>query len=334
MNRTKFSIFLIAATIITVGALFMLPYTPKISVNTAEITYGELVLTTFLDGTVVYCNEQPYAALQSGIIENVNVSKGQRVIAGELLFSIDSTYEQRAIEVISGIIYEQEKALNLLPYSEAAAAACAQSLLGLRTEISQLRASIEAKQIRALSDGVVGGVYVRDGDRVQQGSLLGAVYSEGKQLSAVCLASDAARVRSGTPANLYSAAGKRLGLASLSLTNAPSINESTGQAIQVLCFTPNDNSALDETNIGDSVTVELLMDVLPDKALAPISAVDSNSNIWIVDDGRTVPVKIDAGKRNESMVSVPEQYTECKVVLLPDNYELYSGRPVKEHSKK
>lgn len=334
MRKTKASMLIIAATAITVATLFLLPYTPRPTVSTSRVVRGDLVMTTLIEGAVTYMDEQPCVALCAGKVSGVYVAKGQRVSEGELLFTLDSSYEENAVAALSALIYEQETLLSSMPYSEAVAVACAQSLMDMRVQLSELRAQAELKRVRAPGDGVIGGVYVREGDGAMQGAPLGLIYSEGRQLSALCRAADAAHAQTGTPANVYAPSGKRLGLAVLSATGAPSYDESSAQLMQTLRFTPVDDSVLADADIGDSVTVELLTDTLPDKALAPISAVDGDDLLWLVDGGRATPVKVDAGRRNESFVCVPERYIGCSVILTPDAYDLYSGCPVKEPKKK
>ena len=53
MTRTQASLSVIAVTLATVTTLFLLPYTPKIPVQTAIVRRGEWTKTTLAEGVAV-----------------------------------------------------------------------------------------------------------------------------------------------------------------------------------------------------------------------------------------------------------------------------------------
>ena len=64
MTRTQASLSVIAVTLATVTTLFLLPYTPKIPVQTAIVRRGEWTKTTLAEGVVQYRQQQPAVCLQ------------------------------------------------------------------------------------------------------------------------------------------------------------------------------------------------------------------------------------------------------------------------------
>ena len=67
MTRTQASLSGIAVTLATVTTLFLLPYTPKIPVQTAIVRRGEWTKTTLAEGVVQYRLQQPAACLQGDL---------------------------------------------------------------------------------------------------------------------------------------------------------------------------------------------------------------------------------------------------------------------------
>lgn len=334
MPKTKASLLVIAATALTVLTLFLLPFTPKVPVRTTVVARGELIKTTLLEGVVSYRDEQPCVAAQAGRVSAVYVAQGQRVSRGDLLFSLDTTAEEEALASLSQMLYEQEKALKGFEGSDAIAAAAVQSTWEARKTQVELLASVESKQIRAASDGVVGGVYAEEGSYVAALSVLGSVRGEGKRITAVNFLNDTAEILTGSPADVRSASGESLGLATLVATGAPAMDEKTAQYVQQLTFEPAEEAQLADAEIGDRVTVEMLCESLDDMALVPLGAVGSGDRLWVISNGTVTPVKIDVSRRNDQYVCVPDKLIGQSVVLLPDEYALYAGCPVKEAKKR
>ncbi len=334
MPKTKASLLVLAATAITVATLFLLPFTPKVAVRTAVVERGALSRTTLLEGIVSYQDEQPCVSYQAGRVSAVHVRQGQRVHAGDLLFSMDTSAEEAALASISQMLYEQEKLLSGFERADALAAAVLQSTWDARKTEGELRASIASKQVRAAADGVVAGVYADAGDYVPALSVLGAVRGENRCVTAVNRVGGAVEAIPGTVADIKDASGKQLGLATLVSMGVPQADTQTSQYVQTLTFLPSEDGALAQAEIGGRVTVEMLLDSSAGATLAPVAAVGKGDRVWIVANGVASPVEIDVSRRNEQYVSVPETLAGQRVILLPDEYALYAGCSVKEAKKR
>ena len=114
MPKTKASLLVIAATAVTVATLFLLPFTPKTAVRTAEVERGNLIRSTLMEGVVAYADEQPLVALTAGRVARVYVSQGQAVCAGDLLMSMDTSVQEQELTAVNRLLYEQETALQPL----------------------------------------------------------------------------------------------------------------------------------------------------------------------------------------------------------------------------
>ncbi|MEG0513492.1 MAG: biotin/lipoyl-binding protein [Clostridia bacterium] len=334
MQKTKASLGVIAATAITVLTLFLLPFTPKVAVRTVLPTRGDLIETIFLEGVICYQNEQPCVNLQAGLVKAVYANHGQRVKAGELLFCLDTTAEEQALGVLTKMNYEREQAIQSMGEHAALEALSLQSTMDAKKMQAELQMQIESKQIRAQSDGVVGGVFTEKGAYVAAMSVLGTVRDERKCVTTVNHMQNGGNVAPNTAAELQSATGKKLGFATLKRIGAPTIDAQTAQYLQQLTFMPSDENALDAMEIGDRVTVELLCNVSPNEVLVPLSAIGSGDKLWVVKDGAATPLRVDLNKRNEEYVCVSETLLGKRVILMPDESELYAGCAVKEAKKR
>ena len=81
---------------------------------------------------------------------------------------------------------------------------------------------------------------------------------------------------------------------------------------------------------GERVAVSLLRGSLNGVALVPLAAVSSRGEIWVVEDGKAAPVKLETEIYNEAYAAGPAELAGRRVILLPDRYELTEGCRIKE----
>ena len=332
MRKTKASLWVITATLITVATLFLLPFTPKTSVHTTMVHTGELIRSTLLEGMVCYESEQPCVALKAGKVAHVYVKEGQPVKQGDLLFSMDTTAEEAALAAaISACNQHPNESVEGL--EQLVAAASSQASLALKERLAELEGSIALAQIRAGADGVMGGVYAKEGELVGEMTLLGDVHGTQKAIAAAGRTSDLAGVARGASALLQSTSGQVNGLATVVRLGAPELNDATAQAMQTVFLLPTAQEALSDAAVGDKMMVELICEATSDVALIPIAAIDSQERVWVVENGRATPVSIDVSRRNEDYVAVSKEWAEKRIILMPNTRQLYAGCAVKEALK-
>lgn len=330
MQKTKASLWVIAATTVTVATLFLLPFTPKIAVRTTQVKLGALEKTVFLEGVVRYQDEQACLNTQAGQVYSVHVSQGQKVQAGDLLISMDTTIEEESLATLSQMLHEQERLIVDGQYAGVISTAVMQTTWDARVTAQELRASIETKRIRAAKDGIMGGVYVQEGDYVAAFTALGYVRGEEKCIAAVKMVDYSSDISDGTIARVLTGTGEALGLATLCKTDAPVVNETTAQLAQQLTFYPETETNLADAEIGDQVTLEVLYGANADVALIPVSAIDHNDMLWVVENDKAMPIAVDTAKHNEQYVCVSDQLIGQRIILEPSLYDLYAGCGIKE----
>lgn len=321
MPRSRASLWMILITLATVITLFLLPFTPRTAVHTVKAERGDLLQTLTLEGTVAYRHQQICAALSAGVVERVNVKPGQQVKKGDLLFTMDVSAQMEMLAILSRNQYtRQQEAEWLAAWQEDA---------GTEWE---LRTQIEGAKIRARQDGVVRAVYVEQGDAVTEAGLLGIVSGEEKCVSVLTYSQDVQGMEAGAAALLTTRF--QSGAAILSALSAPEWNEGTSQSTQRLTFVPLHQEMLADTEVGDPVEAQLLVQCMENVALIPIGAVDNQSRIWMVEDGKATPQVIDISQRNESYVASDPKLAGARLILQPDEYSLWAGCPVKEERRR
>lgn len=308
---------MILITLATVITLFLLPFTPRTAVHTVMVERGDLLRTLTLEGTVGYRHQQICTALSAGMVEKVYVQPGQQVQKGDLLFAMDVSAQMEMLASLSCNQYARQQEAEWL--------AAWQSDAGTEWE---LRAQIEGAKIRADRDGVVRSVYVEQGDALAAAGLLGVVSGEEKCVSALTYSQDIQGIQAGAAALLITQA--QSGAATLCMLGAPEWNEGTSQSMQQLTFMPLHQDTLADTEIGDPVETELLVQCMEDVALIPIGAVDNQGRIWVVEDGKATPQVIDINQRNKNYVAADQKLAGARLILQPDAYSLWAGCPVKE----
>ena len=306
MTKARASLWMMAAALAAAAGMLMTPYSPSVGVQTAVVARGDLLKTRLCSGVVSYAQQQPLVSLRAGRVQQVHVTAGQQVERGELLISMDVSREAQLLASM----------IRLRTQHPLALAAAGSEWLEKETE---LRMQLEAAQIRAEMNGIVHAVFVQDGDWVQPESMLGMVRGEEKCVTAMAQPSELAGITQGAAAALEG--GGQTIPAVLARLNAPE------ETAQQLVFQP---SGTLEMKAGEHVTVSLLHGCLEDVALVPLAAVNRRGEVWIVNDGKALPVKLEADEYNESYAAAPAELAGCRVILLPDRYELTDGCRVRE----
>lgn len=322
MPRAKASLLVILTSALTVAVLFLLPYTPAQTVRTTVAGRGDLMRSVLLSGTVSYLNQQPCVNMQAGRVAEVYARPGQEVHAGELLFAMDTSAQEAALSALERARYMQRSALG--DQGGAVTALAVERELAWQEQEAALRQSIEAAYVRAGIDGVVEAVYVGEGDWLEEHSVLGAVRDEGKCVVAMAKLTATPPLQPGAPAALGETTS--LGPAVLSRMDAPDMESGT----QRLVFTPAAQEQLTRREIGEIVSVEMLVETMRDCVLAPLSAVAADGRVWYVEDGKAHGAVPDSVKRGGGQVALGGEWEGRRIILLPDSAHLTEGCTVKE----
>ena len=326
MRRSAVASLSIGITVLFMG--FATHQDKAITVQTAAIRTGDFLQTLPMIGTVEYEQQHNSFVLRNGKIARVYVKKGQKVKAGELLFTLDTSNEENAMAKLSQLRYQQQSirdmgsVVNLMTL---------QSEYELLRQEVELKHRIEASHMRSEAEGVVEAVYIKAGTCAQTGELAVVVRGEEKCINVLADPSELAGIDSGTAA-VMTHRGQYTGTAKIERMDAPVMT--TEGIRQQITLVPVDGNDLDLYEAGTSISVEVLTDSIPSQALIPMAAIDRDDRVWIIENGRVYSVRLESGKYNDQFVAVPaHEWDGRQVVLLPDRYQLQEGCTVKNAKK-
>ena len=318
MPRAKASLLALMTAALTAAALFLAPYTPAVPVETMRIKPGTWARSVEMGGVIVQGAEM-CISLREGVVRTVHAEAGETVQKGQLLFSLDTSAQEKALAALAKMRYATggfDESIAVLALS--------QEMEWLQTEM-ELRAQIEAAQIRAQSDGVLERVYVQEGQYAAAASLLGSISNGKRQIAAAAQADSIQGMRIHDAVVLKNREDV-LGTAVVRSISAPDENG----MVQVIAE-PTEVCQLDACLQNSLLTVEWLTESMQAQALVPVSAVDADGNVWVIENGVANARKIDAGKRSGGWIAADAQWLNCRIVLEPEG--LSEGCRVKEAKK-
>lgn len=319
MRRGKKAFLLLAGSIVAAVWMAAAPVKNGIRVETAVIQPGELVQTVWLNGIVGYTDEQLYVSLKTGKINSIYVQIGDTVSEGDLLFQMDTTSESQALSDLYATCYQKKRAISSL--NEAVSALQKQAELEWQQLETQFKSSIEAGQIRAARNGLVDAIYVKEGDMVTEGTLLGTSHGEEKQVVVSAQNVDAALIETGATAWLYKDNEK----IHASVHKLQPLNENESWLVSIL---PENPDVMDSFAIGENIQAEIVIERKPTKALMPLAAADENGDVWIVEEGKVKKKGFSWELCSKTHAQAAQEWTGQMVLLYPDRYDLMDDMPV------
>jgi len=319
MKRGKATILMLLCSTLAAVLMMIWPVKNGIEVEAAVVNGGQLVQTRLLRGTVRYAQEQPCISLRDGLVKEVYVREGQTVKRGDLLFQLDTSSEEKALAALHEWHYQTRTALAGM--DEAVYALTIQEQLEWASAEAELKANIELAAVRASSDGIMGEIYAEKGDRVAQTDLLGMVHGEGWQIVAAASPEDGFGIETGCAANAKTGNGMK--------TAVLVQKEQTQDGMLMLCFEPLEQAVLTECSIGEIVQLEVVSDIAHADALIPLSAFDSEGNVWSVENGLARCRQVRTERSNRQFAAVNEEWSGRTVILYPENCKLEEGMPVR-----
>lgn len=321
MSRARASLLMLLTAAATSAMLLTWPSEETLMVHTVQVQPGELVQSISAVGVVGYAQVQPCISSKTARITGVHVSPGQQVKKGDLLFSLDTSAEEKALASLQQAVYHRQYAMK---EAESAAAAFAQSFsLEWMEKEAELRAMIENSAIRAEKSGTVEAVYVQEGAFVMAQAVLGIVRGEDKCIEVAGTAVDWLGMPIGTAA-LVEGNGEQKAMAMLRSLNAPE------DKLQTAVFQAAHSFEWEGWPTGQQVTVQVLKEIHPAEALIPLSAVDENRFVWYVENGRACCEKVDISLRNAAFVAEESRWAGRRIILSPQMEELEEGMAVRE----
>ncbi len=316
MRRARQAALLLAGSVAAAVCIAATPVKSGIRVETAVVRAGELAETIWLNGTVQYADEQPYISLKSGTVAGVYVQAGDRVCKGDLLFQMDTTAEIQTLASLYEAWYQNERMID--GFSETAAALGRPRALEWQQLEAQSKAMIEAGQIRASMDGVVEAVYVREGDGIGEGTLLGMSRGTEKQLAATVRSADASLLKTGAVVWIERN-GERIQGA---VSQIQALPEKGASLINII---PEKAETFAGFSIGETVRTEAVVSIHNADALMPLAAADEDGFVWMAVDGKVQKKAFEWNLCSRTHAQADAEWLGQTVILYPDRYRLRDG---------
>lgn len=317
MRKGNKAMLMVISSITIATLLLAWPYSTQTEVDTAVIQSGDLIQTVLLNGMVRHVQEQRYLNMRDGTISDIYVVPGQTIHKGDLLIKMETAEEEKALAKLYEAKFLQNKVLKEMTDS---AADVIQNELALNEQETRLRTSVELSYLRAQADGVMSAVYVQKGQKIFGSTLMAISYAEGIQI--------VAEVSGLKTFDIGSTAVARNGSEEIALLlERISAAETNGK--QLLVFEAIEEAQMQEFHAGETVSIELTSDIQPEKALFPLSAIDSNEMVWFVEDQKVCQQKITFDEINREFAASDIKWVGKQVVLQPDCYDLQNGMEVR-----
>lgn len=322
MSRTKASFCVIAATLVTVMALFFSPSPPSTLLRTVTVVRAPLQQSCMLQGMVTNADTRYLVAPCAGLVKEVYVRPGDEILQQELLIRMDAGAEEQAMAQLQ---QQRHAADGYFRYLDSGLlTTVAAQVFHWDSAQEQLSALIDAKQIRAVESGVLSNLYVQPGQYVEQGTLLAETGSKGLCITALWTGDHAQRPKPGMEAWWCSANGNAVGKL---LLDSVAVISDTPQLTMQLGFSFASGEPIPEA--GSKVPVRLILETFPDVAQIPLEAVGNDGNLWLVRDGRLCREEVSFGKSNAESIQVPDRLTGLEVLICPGNAGCAEGSRVR-----
>ena len=324
MRKLKASYACVAVTALVVAVMLLLPQSRQeapIAVQTAQVRLGSVERILALSGRVRYETEYAALAPAAGLVAEVYVSPGERVLAGQPLFRMDGTMQEAAIS--ARLSQQDVSALSAVPQE------WSQTAQSLREEertdsLALSQAELSALTVRAQVDGLVQQVNVTAHSGVAAGTVAMALSGEEQRVVITAALRDAEKLQAGQHARILSQ-GEALAEALVERIGPAVTDASTGQVNCEIVLRPDRRLALP---LGAQVDAEVTLQHAELVPVLPVTAITQEGALWWVSDGRawaaedTVIAMDDAS----AWVALPEG----TAVVVSSDEHLYPGCRVRE----
>lgn len=323
MSRTMIATIAVGISL-AVSVSLLTRQDDRVRVKTTTAIQGHFVQTTEHFGVVCYQN-QPCIAQSSGKISQVNAVRDMPVKQGELLFRLDTSAE----EVILGDLIGTFSSENFPDLADESVLAVLNQNNFRKLE-QETKQKIQAAQIRAQSAGIMGEVYVTEGEWVNAGALLGLIHEPDKSIVVTLEYPHPYTNKQGC---FFTHKEKQFN-ASVRKILPPQKSTAGEQVYQQLWLLPETPEALTSVEAGEKVIVEFVEEMRDNAVVAPLLALSSQNEIWYAQGGKAYSYKCEDLIHNGDFVLISEELADKRIILNPDELDLTEGCSVYEEKQK
>lgn len=274
MKKTWASLLMLGITACAVFAMLSLAASrevPPVKVETCRVEMGCVEQVIAASGVLRY--EMEYAAVSpaAGVVEQVYVQQGDRVVSGQPLFRLAGEAQAAAItSVLTG--------RQALPAGVPDGLASAQ--------LTEAAAQLDCLTVRAAADGVVQKVNVVQHGGVMAGTPAVALSGEKQEIQCSMVLRDAEELQPGMRARIMRGDEPLAGAVVKSVGPAQ-VSEMNGQTVCQVCLSPEASLRLP---LGAQVDVEIILRGQDNVPVLPLQAVSDTGTVWWVSDSRSYEI--------------------------------------------
>ncbi len=354
--KTNKKWLLIIAVVLLAAASAAVFMKTEVYVKAATVDRGEVKKILKESGTVESARSIIVISKNSGEINNLLVEEGQSVKSGDLLISSDGTSAKLDIKSLQAELsglreqYKQAKELadknkilyeqGALSYSEYNASNTA--VKQLDAQISSMQYSIDsyivssgASGISAPVDGVITGVYVKEGESVIVGtpileiSDLNEIY-----VKADFIAEDADLIREGDQVRIYN---KNTGFSdekgTVKKIHPKAENKMSDLGVNQKRVTVEISfGTTEKIRLGSNVDVDIIVEKKDNVLRIPDLAVfekEKKNCVYVIEEDKAVLREIETGLEGEDYLEVISGVSEGEAVILSPGDDIAEGVRVK-----
>lgn len=360
LKSKKWIVIIVVVILIIVAGVFS-SMNAGIVAETAAAETGEVTKLLKETGTVESVNSVVVAAKNSGEISGLTVEEGDAVKAGDLLMAgggtgaaldlksqqaqlagLQAQYSQaRELANKNKSLYDQG-ALSWQEYnaSNTAAKQLAAQISSLQYSIQSYAETTGAGGVTAPMDGVLTGVYVKEGESVMAGSPLFEISNLNDiYVRTDFIAEDADLIREGDAAKVYNEdAGFNDGKASVKKVHLKAENKMSDLGVNQKRVTVEIAFGTSETiRLGSDVDVEITVEKKENVLRIPDLAVfekEMKDCVYVIEDGKASLREIETGLEGEDFIEVVSGLSEGDMVILSPGDDIEDGVKIKTEAGK
>lgn len=282
MKKTVISLVLIAGTLLT-SAIMMAdgkdtPVTPTIVTTQRRDVYKTIGLL----GQLAYADEEIIFSAYTGIIDEVNISSGDRLAAGSILASYEPNYQEELATIYADYGVHVSDDANAL-----------------------LQEAVNQTVLRTTRNCTVRDVYIQQGTSVTAGMPIARLSGTSQLLRCTAAKADAENIQPDMWAwILYQ--GKEYGFARVESVERINDAAYTNTTQYLVTLIPEQHIALEEASTLD---VSIYLSGSSDVVSLPVEAITERETVWWVnDEGRCteIPAEIVLCDESYAWVNLPE----------------------------
>ncbi len=355
-NRKKWIVIGIGAVLVTTAAAAAAAMNAGIVVETAAVEQGEVKKLLKETGTVESKSSIIVTAKNSGDIKGLTVEEGDRVMAGDLLMTSGGTSASLDIKSqqaqLSGLQAQYSQARELarknkalhdqgaLSYqdynaSDTAAKQLAAEIASLQYAIASYAKSTGAEGVTAPIEGVITGVFVKEGESVVAGAALFEISNLGDiYVKSDFIAEDADLIREGDAARIFNKdAGfddkngfvRKIYLKAENKMSDLGVNQKR-VTVEISFGTTQ------QVRLGSNMDVEIEVEKKDNVLRVPELAVFEKSKkkyVYVVEGSKAILREVETGLEGEDYMEVVSGLREGDLVIVSPGDDVSDGARVK-----